>query len=56
MGIAKKLTGLAKEFKNDPQGQWFKHFDTILRMHKTSGVPRQDVIDYMNKWIEAEDE
>ena len=50
MGLGKQLKDLSKEYMKDPKGQYFRHLQKILDLHKRSGVSKEEVIDYVNKW------
>ena len=52
MGLGKQLKDLSKEYMKDPKGQYFRHLQKILDLHKRSGVSKKEVIDYINKWKE----
>ena len=50
MGLGKQLKGLTKEYLRDPKGQYFRHLEKILNLHKSSGVSKNEVLDYINNW------
>ena len=50
MGLAKDLRALAKEFKRDPKGQYFRHLEEVLNLGKNSGVSKNQVLSYCKKW------
>ena len=52
MGLGKQLKDLSKEYMKDPKGQYFRHLQKILDLHKRSHVSKEEVIDYVNKWKE----
>ena len=52
MGLGKQLKELSKEYMKDPKGQYFRHLQKILDLHKRSGILKEEVIDYVNKWRE----
>lgn len=51
MGLGKQLKNLTKEYMKDPKGQYFRHLDKILDLHKRSGVSKDEVKDYIDKWM-----
>ena len=52
MGLGKQLKDLSKEYMKDPKGQYFRHLQKILDLHKRSGISKEEVIVYVNKWKE----
>ena len=50
MGLAKQLKGLTKEYMTDPRGQYFRHLQKILDLHKQSRVTKLEVVKYVEKW------
>ena len=53
MGIGKKLKNLSKEYMQDPKGQYFRHLEKILNLHKMSKVSREEVKEYFDKWFKG---
>jgi len=50
MGLGGKLKDLTKEYLKDPRGQYFRHLQKILDLHKQSGVSKTEVIRYVETW------
>lgn len=38
MGIVGQLKDLSKEYMKDPQGQWTRHYISIMKIGKDQGV------------------
>ena len=50
MGLGKQLRGLTKEFMTDPKGQYYRHLNTILELHKRYNIPKRQVKKYVDHW------
>jgi len=50
MGLGRNFKDLYKEYKTDPRGQYFRHLNKILNLHKQSKVSKQEVIEFVEKW------
>lgn len=35
----------------DPKGQYFRHLEKILNLHKKSKVSREEVKDFVDNWM-----
>ena len=53
MGIMRDIKGMSKEYMKDPHGQYFRNLDKMLKLYKTSGVPKKKVIQHLKDWIET---
>ena len=38
MGLVKDIHNLSKEYMKDPQGQWARHYVSIMKIGKDQGV------------------
>ena len=50
MGLTRNMRDLTKEFLRDPKGQYFRHLEKILNLHKQSKVSKEEVIEYVEEW------
>jgi len=53
MKLKKKLMNLSKEYLNDPKSQYYRHLNKMLNLHKNSNVSKEDVLNYVKKWYNA---
>jgi hypothetical protein len=52
MGLRKDLMGMAKEFKSDPHGQFFRKLDTLLKIgHHQIGIPKHKIIKHVKEYF-----
>jgi hypothetical protein len=52
MGMIRDVKAMSREYMKDPHGQYFRNLDKMLKLYKTSGVPKKKVIQHLKDWIE----